>query len=701
MSCNASDNTINPPLIPPPPGLPDFGLSPFAFPQIPFPTFTSPLPLIEDIPGLVAAITALFPSGKFVVNADFGMKNVLDFVANLFTQLAPYLSLYKFFMALLKMILCVIEVICAIPNPFALALKLEKLFTQCIPAFLALFPFLALILMIIALLLLILAIIEYIINTIIEIILLLIKNILKLVDAIQLQDAMAILAITQKIASLNCLMENIMAIMAAVAAIIAIIKALALIGGIAICSDGDPDGCCPPTICPAFIKTTPNGIPVSSARMIYLKEFGTDFTTIPGIPAALAKSLALLVPPVRSERWQIQDLSFIPQFPIGLIIAPSSVGNIFWPDNVTFTATSPARTSPYTVDIRIKVDPKLFGFTDDVKGLRYLQIKNCIVVREPYVGTMDYSNNIIFDNITGTLNIEGGLVYEDDGVTKLKNNDGKQATLNTLIHQASVPATSTPSSDDSITFTDITFTWKPNAAALAGHNLTTIGCIPSVNIEKAVQNSILISEGLDPVAVKLPFLPDVPAAQLCFSNAMATFRKDVSLEGAAKFQASAILCLNTLKDQVTTTLCNAIIIGTSQFKSTMALDTTVQFTSRPIIVSVILNDPGGNTLSNNIPATCVPIIEEKIIGTVTLGKISNFIYDGYTQFNAEITSHTAGTGELNVEFNNKIFNTIVLGTAGSTNTSIIENILSYQFIDASIDTHVRRDETDVANIEGS
>ena len=116
------------------------------------------------------------------------------------TQLAPYLSLYKLFTALLKMIGCIIEVLCAIPNPFALAIKLEKLFIT--PALLLILPFLAIIIMIISILLLILALIEYIINTIIEIVALLIKNLLKLIDAIQLQDAMAIWLLLKKLQAL-------------------------------------------------------------------------------------------------------------------------------------------------------------------------------------------------------------------------------------------------------------------------------------------------------------------------------------------------------------------------------------------------------------------------------------------------------------------------------------------------------------------
>lgn len=701
MSCSPSDNSINVTPSPPIP-IPGFGIS-FSPIQIGLPSFDLPKDLLEDIPGLISALTALFPSGTFAANPEFSMKSVFDVISKIFSMLQPYLSMYNFIIALLKMITCIIEVLCAIPNPFALAIKLEKLFTQCIPAFLALFPFLALILMIIALLLLILALVEYIIATIISIIELLIQNLLNLVASIELQDAQSILAITQKIASLLCFIQNVLAILIPIAAVLAIIKSLALIGGGPIC--GDDSDCCEPNICPPFIKTTPNGISTKNGKMIYLKQVGADIATILGIPPELAALLN--IGSIRDERWQLIDNELVQKFPITDIITPSPVDNIFWPDPLVFDGTTAKRAAPYTVDIRIKIDPNAFGHVD-LAGPRFFRIKDCIVVRKPYIGIMNFANVIEFTNyptlpifnLSGTLNVEGGLVFEDDGTTPYKIGI-KQATIDTFIHQPASLASTPPSVDDSLSFDNIEFTWKPNAAVLAGHNLTTIGCIPSVSIEKAVQNAIISSEGFEPVAVKLPpvspdgFLPDVLGAQKCVSDALADFRKDVSTEGAAKFQQIAVSCLTTLRDQTSAALCNAVIAAVSQFKSTIALDNDIQFTTRKIGVTVVLNDPTGTTVSNRIPATCVPIIEEKLLGSVTLGTITNFKYNGTSAFNAEITSDTAGTGELSVSFNGKVFNKVDIATA-TTNSNILENLVEYQFVDANIASPVRRDETDVA-----
>jgi hypothetical protein len=702
MPCTPSDNTLNPVPIPGVP-IPGFGL-PFSPIQIPLPELDLPTELIEDILALVQNLGALFPSGMFKPNPDFSMKSVLDMIMNILSQISPFLSFYKFIMAALQMFACIIEVLCAIPNPFAVVAKLKKLFTECLPPFINLFPWLALIAMIIAFLLLILALIEYIINTILGIIAAIVKNLEVLADGLRLQDAQSVLAAAQKIANLMCFIQNILAMLVAIGALIAIIEALATIAGITICSDNDPDGCCSPDICPAFVKNTPNGIPVTNGKLIYYNQIGADVAdifaslNIPGIEDLLN------IPPIRTERWQLIDHDFFSAtYPISLIITPvfnpedPLAFNIFWPDPLEFKADLSPKRAPYTVDVRVRLNPTQFGLAD-TKGLRFFRINNCIVVRKPYFGIFNQSNLLDLSNIGGTLNIEGGLVYEDDGTTPYLI-DGKQATLNNFIHKADTPASSAgdlPVTDDAVVFDNITFTWKPNAAGLAGHQLVTVGCIPSLNAEKAVQNAIILAEGVAPVLEKItPALPDVATAQTCIADALAIFRKDVSPSGAALFQSTVLGCLNTLKDQTSSIVCAAINAAVSQFKSTIELNTDVQFTTREITATVILKDATGTVLSNNIPAQCVTELESKLQGEVTFGTITPFTYNGSGAFNAKIASKTTGTGQLTVSFDNKIFSLVIPGS-GNTVSKIEENALNYSFVETNIEPVPRRDETDVA-----
>lgn len=699
MPCSASENTLNPIVIPPIP-IPGFGI-PFSPFQIPLPSFDLPKDLLEDFTELLKELGTILPFG-FSPNPDFGMKTILDFIANLLSQIAPFLSFYNFIIALLRMIICIIEVLCALPNPFAVAAALATLFTECLPPFLNLFPFLALIAMIIALILLIIALIIYIVATIIAIIEEIILNLIVIADGITLSDAESVLAAAAKIANLLCFIQNILAILIAIAAILAIIEALALVGGGPPCGDDDTSNCCSNAACPPFIKNTPDGIPVTDGKLVYLSEVGVDVASILSIPADQAALFSL--PPVREERWQLVDNNFFTQYPVDLIITPTLITNvnppvlsgIFWPDPLVFKADMSPRAAPYTVDLTLDMDPRVF-FPHDIKGKRKFKITDCIVVSKPYAGLFTFNNLLSLSNFTGTLDIEGGKVVDSDGYAYMV--DGYQATINTFIHKKSVISEDIPSSDDSVIFDNITFTWKPNAPAIAGYGLIPFSCIPQVALPKAVVNAAFSAENPAPVVAKLPpvspagFLPDVLGAQQCVSDALAAFRKDVSATGAATFQAAMQLCMGTLQAQATQTVCNCILAGSSQFKSSVAIDTDVQFTTRAITVTVVLKDASGTTLSNNIPADCH--IAGELTGEVTLGKITPFTYDGSASFTAEITSDTTGTGDLTVLFNGRVISQVV--NSGTVNAAIEELQTPYQFIAAVVTPPVRRDATDVGN----
>ena len=111
MVCDPNDNSLSPPNLGPPP---DIGFGPmFAPPQIPFPDIALPEGIPEDIIALLQKLYALIPGGKLVPDADNYAKTVLDYVAQLLNKLGPYLAFYNFIQALLNMILCIIEVLCA------------------------------------------------------------------------------------------------------------------------------------------------------------------------------------------------------------------------------------------------------------------------------------------------------------------------------------------------------------------------------------------------------------------------------------------------------------------------------------------------------------------------------------------------------------------------------------------------------------
>lgn len=707
MPCSPSLNSINPPSFPP---LPTPGGISFAPIQLGgFPNISLPTDLLEDLLDLVNSLGLLFPSSTFKPNIDEFTKSILDAISNLLSQVAPFLSFYNFIMALLKLIVCIIEVLCAIPNPFKIAKAMVKLFKECLPPFMLLFPFLALIAMIIALLLLILALIEYIIATIIALIEDLIKNLTILGQGVTLQDPEATLAAIQKISNLLCIIQNILAIFVALGAIMAIIEALAKISGGTICDGDDPNGCCSPDVCPSFIKDGP--ITGLFGQLTYHNQVGLDLASALGISAEIAALLKIA--PTRSELWQFVDTSLIASHHFKEIITPiidfsesPPVIATFWPEGLVFDATTAPNKFPYTVDMRILMNPIQF-VTTDIKGSRYMRITNCGVVHRPYLGVLNFVNLLDPNsNQNGTLNLEGGLVFEDDGYTAYMIN-GMQATLNTFIHKAPITQNVPQTIEDGIFFNNIEFIFNPVYGTLMSYSLITAGCMPNLAIEKGIFNNILIAEDVRAVVDKLGprtagevvpsigMLPNVAGTQNCVIDALTEFRKNVSITNAALFQASAVTCLNDLRNQTQSLICEAIIAAVSQFKSTMSLDADVQFTSRPIVVSVSLKDAGGTNIGLNIPANCVPEVENKLNGEVTFGKISSFKYDGHALFNADVTSDISGTGTVSVLFDNKIFNTVVQGV-GATVTAINHNTLPYSFVNVGHEAAVRRDQTDVS-----
>lgn len=723
MICSPSELSINPPVFPPVPNLFGFPTSPF---QISLPNITIPTGLIQDLLDLLNRFGTILPWG-FKPNIDEFTKTILDLLASLFNQIAPFLSFYSFIMALFNLILCIIEVLCAIPNPFAIASAMVKLFTQCLPPFINLFPFLALIAMIIALLLLLLALIEYIIAAIIAFIEALIANLIVLGEGFALQDAEATLAAINKIADIMCLIQNLMAIFVALGAILAIIQALALFAGGTVCDDGA--ACCTPVVCPPFIKDGP--FSGTKGYLKYYSQIGADFDSIFAnldFPDGFSSSIFGSIPPVRRERWQFVDTdsTTIHQFKeiitpaVDLTQFPPLVVSSFWPDGTTFDGYSEATKMPYNVDLRILINPSRFISTD-IQGERYMRIKGCGVVHRPIIGLLNYQEQTDFLTlldpafINGTLDLVGGLVYEDDGTTPYNLLDGTQAKLDTFIHNPASNAIAPASSEDGIEFNDIEFTFTPNYGVLMQFMLITAGCLSEVSIEKTIFNSIIVSDDVRAVVQKLQpapagkkvpstgILPNVDGAQNCVLDALNSFKNNVSIENAATFKAAVETCLNDLKDQTLAVYCGAVRAAVSQFTSTFSLDTNVQFTTRAIDVNVVLRDPAGVNIALNMPQTCD--IAQFIKGVASLGTVSKFVYNPNGSFDADLRSLTAGSGILSVEFDNKVLSTITkrvpaTSTEPAIPTTITEQELTYQFVEVVSEPAVRRDDIDVAGSRG-
>ncbi len=687
MTCN-TNNSLNPPDIGPPPVIPGFGI-PFAPLQVPFPDVQIPDGIPEDIIELINLLKVNWPGGVQVMpNPDELMKTVWDAVSNIMNQLAPFLSLYKFFMALLQMVICIIEVLCALMNPWATYKAIRKLYRTCLPNFLSLFPWAALIIMIISLLLLLLALLEYLYNTLLAFIRDILANLNNLSKAIQLNDTDSQLEIARKIAYLLCLIEQLFSLLIAFQAIMAIIEALMKLGGAGLCSRSSGSGCCNEEYCPDFISNSQNGITDNSGHLLY---YNTLYQNIPGFTGTL--------PNARDQLWQFANENVTATYQIKDIITPVGPDDdIFWPTPLEFNAASQLKKVPYLLEMRLLFNPSVHPWhhTDPIGTQRYFRIKNIIVEKIPYLGMVSFNGNTV-GPYTGTFSLTGGLVYEDDGFTPFYIG-GNQATLTNFVY---MPPEVTPSpliTDDGYNFTNIEYTWTINYEALVYYSLITMMCIPGLRNDSAVLNaSTDFRSAYDKMGVDLP---DINKTIQCLSTALTTLRKDVSIVNLAAFQATATGCIQSLQEATKTVYTAAVIGGGSEYQSSAVLDPDVQFVNSPITVSVQIKDSNGINLVTKEVGTEASIAE-KITGTVTTGNLSAFSYDGYETFKGYINSNVAGTGELRLMFNGQTFKEVLNLDNVSKDTTIQDRVFPYQFVGLSVtDKQSRRTETDVANSEG-
>lgn len=694
MVCNPNDNSLNPPFLGPPSAVPGFGI-PFTTPRLPLP-IQIPEGIPEDIIALVESLLARLPGGILKPNPHNEMKDVWDAIAQLLSQVGPFLALYSFFQALLNMVLCIIDVLCALMSPWKARRAIKRLFKRCIPDFISLFPWIALVAMIISLILLLLALIEYIINTILAYINDIIRNLQILAEAVQLDDSESVIAAARKISYLLCLIEQIFAILIAFAAILEIIRALLSVQGRSVCGkgasrQGDDNDCCTDDVCPPFIADNEDGVVGTAGTLKYLKQ-RTDITTGSVI---------------RAESYQFYDETTGLTYNFSDIITPID-GATFWPDNLEFDTLSSVRRIPYFIDMRISVNPASFGHAD-TEGERFFRITGIIVEQRPYLGVYQY-NNALSGTQNGTLSLVGGLVYEDDGVTPYAPS-GSQLTLNSFIFEAST--TGAASSDDSINFSSVEYTLQINHDALVAYMLINIMCVPDVAMESLVLNTSTVGTfGIGSTAEKIEnftgnpdVLPDVSGAVNCLQQALSSFRENVSIENAAVFQADVTLCLNTLKTNAEDSFVGAVVSGTDLYKSTIQIDPEIQFINTPIDVLVQLKDGNNVIISSNIPASLGERLAQLVTGHVTGGSVSAFAYNNdLSGFSAQIISQVPVAGVLTVTFNDELLNTIVNRDNLDETTAIEPLEAEFRFIGAleipgyGDAPRPRRDEGDVSEV---
>jgi len=730
--CSPNDVSFNIPSGPSGPSIPGFG-TPFSLKLPNINPFPDGFP--EDLLDLLDKLKMLIPPGilKPALNPNFG-KDIFDAIMKLLDQFMPYLMMYKFFLPILKLILCIIEVLCAIKNPYKLIRALKRLFRNCLPDFLNLFPLWALIIMIISLLLLLLALIEYIILQIIKFIKMILRNILALYNAIVYANDTSIIAIAKKIGALLCIFQNLFVLLAIFNIIINIFRdILSLVFAIPPCDDSDStdaNGCCTPDVCPAIVKTDYTR---TSGKIQYYNQLSA-LTTLP-LPFGASPFFTV---DIRGEGWQIYDpsqsvnqefINIVDGYDIPQVDSEGNVINnpkpIFFPTDVTYTANTAPKQAAYLLDLRVFYNPSYWGRYGSEAGIpRYVRFKNCIALAVPTRYVEGYDGQQIAIN-SGVLKIAGGLGYEDDGKTVLNGYatiDGYtpapvQANLGTFFHKPQEIVVALPPQDDGYLFNDVEYTFKPNREILLSKDLITLGCIPDLSVDRmfisnviAGDASLKLAQLSDALKVENGF-PDPNAAQECLTAAVSMLRSNLTVEGLAQFQATTDVCLNKLKDDANNALGIMVGLGFDPCKSSFTLEPKKQFTSKSIKVSVDLKERNGYSIASNLVPSVSTNVATRIKSHSTFGNITNFNYDGYSIFTAEISSKMPGTGQLMISFDDNIFCINDLPTNIDEPATHTLQTADYQFIYApagGISTAAgdetgqpRRDEGDMARDSGS
>jgi hypothetical protein len=715
MPCNPSNNNLAPVVFPGLP-IPGFG-NPFAPIQPPIPGFKLPEGFPEKILELLDKLKINWPGGIINPQIPNFAATLLDGLMNLFSMLQPFLSIYNFFTALLNMVMCIIDVICAIPNPYKLIRAIRRLIKDCLPPFLNLFPWMALIAMIISIILLLIALITYIIARVLEIIQDILANLQLLASGITLQDAESTVAVAFKIASLLCIIENLMAMLSAIAAIMAIIDTLSMIAGKKICSGSDESDCCGDDVCPPFIRNNPNGIVGTQGRIIYHRQIIDPTAANNPLFSAMFGS-KITGNTIRKELWQLVNDDSTEEYPFKTIITQYKdntternssngssynstdfeYGDIFWPEGNTFYETTSLRKAPYSVNLTLS---NLQNFDNGYTGeTTTFVVKNVIVESKPYIGVRDETGSVVEeDNLDGTLSLVGGLVYDENDNPILVN--GAQLTLEDLVHLDPVQSASVPSVNDGYDL-DAEFTLNINHAALVGYGLITLGCAPEVASETARLNDEL-AISIDPVITRVGPMPDIATAQACVAAIIADLRQEVSPSKVEAAQADIIACLETLNADAEDVLCKALIAGIDVYSSEFTLYPDLQFLADRIKVSVVLKDKAGVIISNGLPENCAADIAKDLRGEVSLGVLTSFLYNSATGvFEAYISSDIGGDGILKMSWKNNMFLEKLNTDNPDIDTVVQERSLPYTFVSSSsvwadkTGGKVRRDATDVS-----
>ena len=425
------------------------------------------LPTDSDIPmtydELIDTISCLCSVGGVIrpstlPSATINLGDVLVDQAKL---LSAFTSMYGFIAAILRMISCIMDVLCALTNPFATIRAVIRLFGTCLPDLILIFPQITVTAIIICIIKIILAIVEYITTVIVPILEEIIQDVQDLTDAFAARNKDAQAAVAFKLASLFKELYNILGILKTLDPIIEMIKTLIDMAVNLPCkgSGGSCDGCGDDQ-CPEILQQTE--IDGTDGIMIVISngDDPTDFLIMFNSPVNYANFLSL-----RS----------------------------FFPRGVDYNEFKDAEDIPYTIEVNnttygvSSIDSggnlHLFNINQELSSDGYLTYVaggglDNIRFSSP---TADFSSIGEYITISDPQNAfnngnwEVAEVYDAYNV-RLNRTDGQPWIASDETYWKMTPLAPSPGVSNS-------FTFGINHAELIRHDIIGLGCHPAVKSE--------------------------------------------------------------------------------------------------------------------------------------------------------------------------------------------------------------------------
>ena len=486
--CDPLNNKINVPQLSPLPGMPGFGFNL----NYKGPTLPSLEGIPEDIMKYVDMLKLALPGGAFLKHQIESLQqSISKIIASLLSYLNLFLGFYFMLLSIIELSLCIIQVLCGVPNPFSLVRRLKKLKRKCIPIFISIcFPLFALLALLLALISILLALIEYIIALVKRFIEQLLKNVKRLKFILQQGNSDAALAIIAKIGDLMCLFEHVFVLLGAIDTIMELIKTKWK-KILKVCSAGGGDGdgvdeldqtdqayeesCCG-AICANFLSNPESQIddPFEIWKSRVKGRLGQiNYTNkVLGMPYP---SLPTTIVPVRDEAIYFIDDFLDSTLTFNNIISSPSIEGIMFPffPPSTITAYTERGKIPYFIDIS-------FGFNpEDGHGARLITITDCIITNVILDAPMYVAGGVVIPehNDKGFLALIGGIFIDELG---------RQYTLLDIMRKIVGQPGTDPNADGNSAYTymtDVIFQLKINYNALLDYMLITIDCLPSMILE--------------------------------------------------------------------------------------------------------------------------------------------------------------------------------------------------------------------------